>query len=181
MKSSQAEILRAIRALGGDDLEARLAARKTLESADQAATWHLIQALAPPSERTRREAIKILAHRADPESLETFVTCLEDQDSACRWHAAEGLVALGRIGLDRILELLETYPGTDTLLRGAHHVLQGLAANGYRSLVAPVLQAFQSTTPQIDVPAAASHARLAPPPAERATERPTEETRGGTT
>jgi len=159
MNQPERRIVNAIRSLGQDDLGARLSARELLERAGPDATWHLLQVLDPPSERTRREAIKILAHRADPVALDAFVEALEDEDSACRWHAAEGLVGLGQRGLDQELELLESYPKNDLLLRATHHVLQGLAATGYASIVSPILHAFQSTTPQIDVPAAVSRAQ----------------------
>lgn len=152
-------IVRAMLRLASDDPHERARARRTLETIGRPATWYLIEAVATAPEPLRHEALRVLGGLADPDAADTFVRHLADEDSACRWLAAEGLVALGDVGLERALELLLAYPGTEEELRGVHHVLSGLARRGYGETVWPVLRAFQGMARASEVPAAALAAR----------------------
>ncbi len=148
-----------IRKLGAEDAQERTRAREALESIGRPATWHLIQAAVPRGKRTRREALKGLVNLADPAATDLFVELLEDEDSDCRWLAAEGLAALGEAGLQRALEILIAFPRTDHLLRSLHHVLSSLKKAGYEEVAAPVLRAFRGEVPETRLPTAA-HAAL---------------------
>jgi len=159
MNEEGRSITAAIQRLDSLDPDERTRSRETLEDIGRPATWHLVQALRPTGERARAGALKVLGRLADPDAADALVERLEDEDSGCRWLAAEGLVALGAVGLARALDILAVYPRTDWLLRGAHHVLRGLEQTELAELVAPVLRSFQSTTPGVDIPAAALAAR----------------------
>lgn len=144
-------------ALANDDPQLRQEARMDLQRIGAAAVEPLLWTLETCDERTRHEVLKVLAWIGDPAAVEAFVRCLEDESADCRWVAAEALVALGRVGLRRILVELVRYPETDWKLRGAHHVLSGLRRAGYVESTAPVLRAFASDIPEIDLPKAAIH------------------------
>lgn len=161
MGTDPGRILEAIRDLDASDVERRTEAREFLEQGDAAVGWHLLQVLVPVGPRTRAEALRLLGHRGDPAALPAFLEALEDDDPACRWHAAEGLASLGRPALERVLVELVNYPASELLLRGLHHALRALGQRGYSEVVEPVLAAFASPTPRTDVPAAAAHARHA--------------------
>ena len=159
MNTNEHTIVDAIRRLGHPDKEQREDAERLLREATPAPTWALIQATYPVVDDTRQNALKLLVDLAAPEAVDTFVEHLEDPASACRWLAAEGLVALGATGLERTLDLLREYPKTDWLLRGIHHVLSGLEKKGFAQIASPVLHAYQAKAPEIELPAAAAAAR----------------------
>lgn len=141
--------------LSSQDHEKRRAARAALERFGEAAVGPLIEALSSDNPVARHDVFKVLGAIAPPEAAEVFVAGLEDGDFDCRWLAAEGLIALGKEGLLRILGELTDYPDTPQKLRGAHHVLSGLRHTGFDDVVEPVLKAFLSDIAHIDVPRAA--------------------------
>ena len=158
--NAQAEsIVAAIRELASEDIKAREAARNRLAEAGPESTWHLIQALHPTPIKARREVLKLLAKRADADATDVFMELLEDEDSATRHLAAEGLAALEEVGLDRILATLEEFPKNEHLQRGTLHVLHELRHGRLIEVVRPVLDAFSGPVPEIDVPLAALEAR----------------------
>ncbi len=152
-------IVTTIRELDSPSPKVREHALAKLEEIGAPAGWHLIQALHPVGPTARQEVLRALRDLADPDAADTFVERLEDEDSVCRWLAAEGLVALGAVGLERALDLLTVYPPNEHVLRGTHHVLTGLEKQGHAETVRPVLAAYGSTHPQVDLPAAAHRAR----------------------
>lgn len=156
--NTSSTIVAAIRELGSDDPKQSARAREALERMGKAATWHLVQAAYPSGKRTRHEALKALVNLADPAAADLFAECLGDEESDCRWLAAEGLAALGEEGLRRTLTLLLEFPRTDPLLRALHHVLSESQKSGFEDVVAPVLRAFQGPVPQDELPAAAHRA-----------------------
>lgn len=158
MSTSPKSIVSAIRRLGSEDSKERTRARETLEAIGAPATWHLIQAVYSPGEKTRHEALKALATVADPAAADLFVELLDDEDSDCRWLAAQGLAALGEHGLQRALELLIEYPKTEHLLRALHHALSEVEKSDFSGIVAPVLYAFQGAAPEAQLPTAAYEA-----------------------
>ena len=159
MNANGMSIVMSIRRLSSPDPKERESARAALVEVGSPATSYLIQALDTPDGTARQEAFRALRDIADPDAAGAFVQGLDDDDSACRWLAAEGLAALGRVGLTRTLDLLEKYPPNEHILRGAHHVLSSLEKTGFAENVRPVLQAFTSKEPQIDLPTAAMRER----------------------
>jgi hypothetical protein len=118
----------------------------------------LIQAMHAQGEPARREALEVLVGLADPATADLYVELLEDEDSGCRWLAAEGLAALGEEGLRKVLELLVAFPKTARLERSAHHALGGLRRVGFDREVTPVLRAFRGANRAVQVPTAAFRA-----------------------
>jgi hypothetical protein len=159
MKHDAGWIVAAIRRLDGEDSRERARVRAELEQLGPRATWHLVQAVHPTGQRARHEALKALVHLADPAAMELFVETLGDEDSECRWLAAEGLAALGEPGLRRTLELVIELPGTDRLLRSVHHALSAFQRTSFEPLVTPVLHAFQGVARGAELPSTA-HAAL---------------------
>lgn len=160
MNEIQREVVASIRRLDSQHPEERTNALVALVKIGPPATWHLIQALTPSGPLARQEALRALCDLADPDAADTFIACLEDEDSTCRWLAAEGLAALGELGLARTLDLLLEYPPTDHVRRGTHHVLSHLEKNGFAEVVRPVLAAYASVHSQTDLPAAARRERI---------------------
>jgi HEAT repeat protein len=158
---STTELLHALAAdldaLASEDPYRRQDARAHLQRVGTPARDALLAALETRDERTRYEVLKVLGALGEPAAVEAFVRSLEDESSDCRWVAAEALIALGPVGLRRILVELVRYPETERMLRGAHHVLSGLRRAGHVETTAPVLRAFASDIPEIDLPKAAIH------------------------
>jgi len=150
------------------DARTRQHARGVLRDLGEHAVGPLLAALPSCGDRARREVFRVLRSIADPHAAEALMQGPEDRNADCRWVAAEGLVELGHSGLARTLRELEEYPANTRKLRALHHVLSGLRATGYAHVVQPVLRAFLSNIPEIDVPRAAARAeaklRLMPPP-----------------
>jgi len=152
----------ALEALRVDDPKVRHEARELLERLGTPAVEPLLGVLPEThdrgDERTRREVLHALGAIADERATEAFLTALEDDCADCRWAAAEGLIGLGWAGLLRTLDELVEFPGTLRKLHGVHHVLHGMRRTGYCRLVQPVLKAFVSDIPEIDVPRTALRA-----------------------
>lgn len=160
MKTPPRTIVAAIRALGSHRAPDRVRARKELETIGTEATWALVQAVQPAGPRSRQEALQVLVTLADPAAADLFLELLDDQDSEVRWLAAEGLAALGELGLRRTLQRLVDDEGTDAPLRPLHHVLTLLEDGPLAAVVAPVLQAFREPSALLRIQTAA-HAALA--------------------
>ena len=159
--AESATIQAAIDELAVGDPKRRQDARTMLAEVGEPAVALLLAALGacgPSDELLRHEILKVLGLIADPAAADAFVEHLEDKSSACRWAAAEGLVALGSAGLRRVLTELRRFPDTEWTARGLHHALNGLQRSGFVRQVSPVVKAFSSDIPEIDVPKAAIHA-----------------------
>jgi HEAT repeat protein len=89
-----------------------------------------------------------------------LVQALEDEEPGVRWLAAEGLVALGRDGLEPLLQALEGGSDSVWLQAGAHQVLHTLVREGVADEVAPVLEALEDIEPAVEVPMASYNALM---------------------
>ena len=142
-------------ALDNQDRLARIEARLLLVRIGKPAVPFLTGALRSPNKRMRWEAAKALAEIADPAAAPALVLALEDEDAGVRWLAAQGLIAIGRLGLE---PLLGSLIGSDTSVwrrEGAHHVLHDLARGEIHDCLAPVLAALEGIHPASQVPPAA--------------------------
>jgi HEAT repeat protein len=119
----------------------------------------LIEALAGGDTQTRWEAAKALGYLADPDGAPALVRALRDEEFGVRWLAAEGLILLGRDGLEPLLRALMERPDSVWLRQGAHHVLRVLSRRGFREVLQPVLAALDGLEPWLQVPLAAEDAR----------------------
>ena len=145
--------------LASRDVGMRREARRALLEIGTPAVEPLLEALPRRAGEARPEIFKVLRSIADPAAVDVFLRALEDEDAEVRWIAAEGLVALGRVGLVRLLEELTEYPETEWKLRGAHHVLSAhLRSPRFNQIVGPVLRAFTSDVYRIELPRAALEA-----------------------
>jgi hypothetical protein len=132
----------------------RVSARESLVAIGGPAVPTLIETLGDPNRRVRWEAAKALSQIGDPAAAEALVRALEDELFGVRWLAAEGLIAMGRGGVQPLLQALIERSDSDWLRQGAHHVLHELARTGLEE-VRPVLAALEDIEPSVGVPPAA--------------------------
>ena len=104
---------------------------------------------------SRVEIARILSHMRDPATARALVELLTDDDFDVRWEAVEGLSNLGYDGLEPLLAALIQGPGSARLRNSAHHVLHHIAGEGYYALLKPLMMAIESSSPAVEVPAAA--------------------------
>ncbi len=160
--TSEAEALGIlIESLASDDAVVRQQARDQLvASGGQQVTRALVGELVHPLRQVRWEAAKALTAIADPVAAPGLMNALEDEDEDVRWVAGEGLIALGGVGLQTVLNGLTKRAMSVDFCRGAHHVLHDLRERGYAETVAPVVKALDSSEPQVTAPPAALSALL---------------------
>lgn len=144
-----------IASLRSENAEAREATRAELAGLGTAAVPALSAAAIAPDAAIRWEAVKTLGEIADPSGAPAMVRALEDADAGVRWLAAQGLLALGKRGLEprRLEPLLVALVGradSAWLREGAHHVLRTWAGP-----FAPVVAALEGPSPALTVPVVA--------------------------
>ena len=142
-----------------EDGAARERARRAVVKLGPAAIGGLVNALNHPNVRIRWEATKALCELRDPAAAAALVGRLEGTDSGVRWMAADGLIAMGPIVLEPVLQVLIQRSDSILLREGAHRVLHGLAGQGgLQPILQPVLDAMASIEPAVVVPLAAYNA-----------------------
>ncbi len=140
-----------IDALHSKDGEERRQARLSLVYLGPEAVDPLMELLHDPDHEVRWEAAKALGEIADPRSAQALVEILEDAEFDLRWLAAEGLIALGKAGLEPLLETLLKKAESVYLREGAHHVMYDLAHKGFRDQLAPLMAALDGADPEIEI------------------------------
>ena len=140
-----------INALHSKDGEERRQARLSLVSLKSEAVDPLLEMLHDPDHEVLWEAAKALGEIADPRSAPALVEILGDAGFDIRWLAAEGLIALGKAGLEPLLEALVIKADSVYLREGAHHVMYDLSHKGFRDQLAPVMDAIEGVDPEIEV------------------------------
>jgi HEAT repeat protein len=149
------EIELLVETLAREDGIERQCARERLVSIGNPAVPALIRCLSDPRHQVRWEAAKALGKIADPIAAPSLVGALEDKDFGVRWLAAVGLTSLGRNGLVPLFSALLERPDSDWLREGAHHVCHELAKRDACHVARPVLDALNTSEPELAVPAAA--------------------------
>jgi HEAT repeat protein len=144
--------------LASPDGHVRQIGRRALVAMGKAAVPGLIEALKDASWIVRWEAAKALGETGDPRAGAALVAALSDERFGIQWLAAEGLIALGRAGLEPILEALIEDPDSPLLRDGAHHVLRYLADRDFYESIAPVVEALESWEPPSIIMSSASAA-----------------------
>ena len=153
---SDARIPPLLCSLAGGDPVVREKARETLVAIGKPAVPSLIQLLSNRRPLARWEAAKALRAIADPLAATALVNALDDTDDDVRWVAAEGVIALGREGLQPLLAALLERGQSSWFCQGAHHVCRVLATKRHLSpILRPLLAAFDQFQPQMAVPLAA--------------------------
>lgn len=144
-----------IASLAADDAGKRKSARTALEAVGKPAVPFLLQELGDMEETVRAEAIRALGTIGDPTAIPPLMAELEDEDSGCRWLAAETLARLGEEALEALLRVLAGDAIRSTQQRrGIHHALHEMKYD-HPELLVPVLDAFKSEIPEIEIRAAA--------------------------
>jgi len=116
-------------------------------------------ALIDPRTHVRWEAAKALQAIADPVSAPALLHALEDENEDVRWVAAEGLIALGKIGLLTVLSGLMKRAGSVAYCSSAHHVLSGCKTDA--NVITPVQAALEQLDSAVTAPPAAFAALVA--------------------
>jgi HEAT repeat protein len=151
-----------VTALGSESITIRRQARERLVAMGTAALDPLLKALCEPNDLMRWEAVKALSSMHEPAAAPALVTALGDERSGTRWVAAEGLIALGRDGLEPLLRALTKPSNAFWLGEGARHVLHELAKRpSCRAVVLPVVEALSDFEPGVALPQAARAALIA--------------------
>ncbi len=153
-----ARIHREINDLGSMNDTTRFRARKSLVRIGKPAVPALVHALKNPSHQIRWGAVKAMVEIGDPANATVLVKVLEDDVFDIRWIASEGLVALGVVGLEPLLQALVDRPQVASLREGAHHVFHVLSEMGMGQLLAPVMAAMDTIEPTATIPPAARRA-----------------------
>jgi hypothetical protein len=142
--------------LAGGDPVAREKARETLVAVGRPVVPALIQLLSNRRPLARWEAAKALCGIADPLAATALVNALDDTDDDVRWVAAEGVIALGREGLQPLLAALLERAQSSWFCEGAHHVCYTLVTKRqFGPILRPLLAAFDQFEPQVAIPLAA--------------------------
>ncbi len=161
-KSATETIFDLIEELSSKDPVVRGRSRqKLVEIGGHQVTRALVRELIDPRKHVRWEAAKALTAIADPVAAPGLMHALDDKDVDVRWVAGEGLIALGGIGLMTVLSGLTKRAESLDSYKGAHHVLHDLRPKGYAQIVEPVLQALETSEPEITTPLAAYEALVA--------------------
>jgi len=142
--------------LASDDPAVREKSREKLVSmGGPDVTRALVRQLVDARHQVRWEAAKALSEIADPVAAPALMHALEDDDENVRWLAAEGLVELGEVGLITTLSGLIKRARSIEFCKSAHHVMHDLGQRGYANITTPVLEALQTSAPEITAPTAA--------------------------
>jgi len=150
--------------LNNHDGLVRQKARNELIKIGEPAVETLIQAFNSREGYTHWEAAKALRQIGSPKAARALVKALENDQFSVRWLAAEGLISLGRNGLEPLLHALEYKANSVWLREGAHHVLHDLLSyntlleSSLKSALKPTLTALDEIEPTITVPRAAHKA-----------------------
>ena len=121
-------------------------------------TRALIRELVDPRTQVRWEAAKALSEIADPVAAPALMHAMEDDEENVRWLAAEAMVELGEVGLVTTLSGLIKRARSIEFCKSAHHVMHHLGQRGHASITTPVLEALQTSEPEITAPTAAYRA-----------------------
>lgn len=119
-----------VKALDDEDWRKRHEARERLVEIGKPAVPYLIEALTHPKEYVRWEIAKALVTIKAPEAAPALANALMDESYEIGWLAAEALIALGKIALPPILQVLIDNPESVNLKHGAHHVMHDLERKG---------------------------------------------------
>jgi HEAT repeat protein len=141
--------------LSGKDGLQRERARKSLVDIGSPAVPPLIESLGTRNKQVRWEAAKALAAIADPAAAGALVKALEDKEFDVRWIAAEGLINIGREGIEPLLRTLIERSDSPWLRQGAHHVLHDLAVGDLEEMLKPIVDALQDVESAMETPIAA--------------------------
>ena len=135
----------------------RQKARIALVTLGSPAVDYLAELATHPEDKIRWEAVKGLGQIMDPITAPLLINALEDENTAIRWLAAEGLIRLKKNGLIPLLESLIGQKLTVYLREGAHHILKAMALRYHSGEFDELIKDLETTTDHSQVPI---HAQL---------------------
>jgi hypothetical protein len=110
--------------LTSSDLEKRLNAQHGLVDRGRAAVPALLEALKDNDPDVRNRSAQMLTVIADPVTATALAAMLSDDEASVRWVAAEGLIALGLVGVRAGLQaLVEADTISQQLKDAVRHIL----------------------------------------------------------
>jgi HEAT repeat protein len=133
--------------LASEDGSLRKEARAALVALGKPVVSSLAKALRNSgSKQLRWEAAKALGEIGAPRSIPILVKALEDKDSDVAWLSAEALNALQQKAWPELLRaIMKAGPHSESLRRGAHHVLLNQKEEGFDDLLAALLKDLEPT------------------------------------
>jgi len=140
--------------LASEDGGIRKEARGALVALGKPAVSSLAKALKNSgSNQVRWEAAKALGEIGAPRSIPTLVKALEDKDRDVAWLAAEALSALKKKAWPEVLRaIMKAGPHSESLRRGAHHVLAKQKEEGLDDLLAALLKDLEPNAARESAP-----------------------------
>jgi|GEM_PF-626875 FOG: HEAT repeat len=142
-----------------NNYQTKSAVRRYLVDMGKTILPQLNKLLQSKNPRLRKEASKIIDLIGNKESIPTFISLLNDDESSVRWIAAEGLSHIGRDSIVPLLYAVIEHGNDNYLKLGARHVflnlfsdeekeefrslLISLKSNSYLSITAP-FEAFRA-------------------------------------
>ncbi len=147
-----------ISALSDPDGEKREETRVALVAVGPAIILVLTGLITNPNHHVRWEVAKALGEINHPDAAPALVTALGDSEMDIRWLGGEGLLALGRAGVEPLLQELTQRGGDLQLRQGAHHVVREMLRRGRDPYLATVLDALEGPAAEDSVPPAALRA-----------------------
>jgi len=142
-----------------DPIERMYAREMLVDRGGKDVTGAVIKELADPRRYVRWEAARVLLDLADPDSAPELIDAMADDDPDVRWLAAEAVAGLGKTGVDAVLNGLTRDDLTLDFCKAAHHALSNFhKVDDFKELVEPVIQALNTSTPEVSAPVVAFHA-----------------------
>ena len=149
--------------LNSSDGLVRHKARNALVRIGEPAIEPLIKAWDSRDDYSHWQVAKALSLIGNAKSVQVLIETLKDDDFGIRWIAAEGLITVGRAGLESLLQALVNQADSVRLREGAHHVIHDLISRELlpkeaRQAILPVFAALEDVAPTVTVPIAAHEA-----------------------
>jgi hypothetical protein len=138
--------------LGDSNSQMRGEIRERLRAFGKAALPAFLSALTDSNSYMRWEAAKALSETHYPETAPDLVNALEDSDFGVRWLAAEGLISMGPVCLETLLQGLRLNFESIRMREGVQHVLHALVDSGFREkAMENLLHVLQKTSPTEEI------------------------------
>ena len=143
--------------LESEDQKVRTRARKSLVTIGKQAVPYLLPVLENSKiYKARWEAAKALSEIGDIKSIPTLVKALEDPETDVAWLAAKTLEKFRKAAWPELLRaLVEHGSKSESLQRGAHHILRKQKVEGFNDLLDALKKALETgSVPESISPAA---------------------------
>jgi HEAT repeat protein len=116
----------------------------------------LAVALHDDDDEQRLRAARELRERPQAAAIPALLAALVDSNAGVRWLAGEALIHMGPAAVAPILETLINSEPSAWLFEEAEHVLRHLQVPEFHGALAPVIEACQHSTRNVEVSAKAA-------------------------